>query len=97
MQQLDHHLEVSTEGRITCRRCGHGLGSIDQNFKDHAICKVRSIEESNPLIVDPSIFIDDDVVFRQYFCPSCGTLLENEVILAASAPVWDKQLSDAAL
>jgi N-methylhydantoinase B len=44
--------------------------------------------------VDPATFIDDEVVFRQYICPGCATLLENEVILASSAPVWDKQLAD---
>ena len=93
--QLDHHLEV-TEGRVTCRRCGHDLGSADANFKDSAVCKVRPIEDANPLLVDHRTFVDDEVVFRQYFCPGCATLLENEVILATSGPVWDKQLAHAA-
>jgi N-methylhydantoinase B len=91
--QLDHHLEIDGDGRIACRRCEHQLGTVEENFKDHAVCKVRPIQDANPLIVDPSIFIDDEVVFRQYFCPGCATLLENEVILASSPPVWDKQVS----
>jgi acetone carboxylase gamma subunit len=26
-------------------------------------------------------FIDDPVAFRQFFCPGCGRLIENEVAL----------------
>lgn len=89
---LDHHLEITEEGRYRCRKCGHDLGSADANFKEGAVCKVRPIQHANPLIVDPKTFIDDEVVFRQYFCPGCATLLENEVILAESEPVWDKQV-----
>jgi N-methylhydantoinase B len=93
MRQLDHHLAVDDAGTIVCRRCGHGLCGADRNFKDGAVMKVRPIQDANPLIVDPAIFIDDEVVFRQFFCPGCATLLETEVILASSPPVWDKQLA----
>lgn len=94
--QLDHHLEINDDGRVVCRKCNHDLGPAEDNFKEHAACKVRSIREANPLIVDPETFIDDKVVFRQYFCPGCATLLENEVILETSPPVWDKQIALAA-
>ena len=92
MRQLDHHLAIDDDDRIVCRRCGHVLGGADQNFKDGAVMKVRPIQDANPLIVDPATFIDDEVVFRQYFCPGCATLLENEVVLAATPAVWDKEL-----
>jgi acetone carboxylase gamma subunit len=94
--QLDHHLDIGDDGRVRCRRCGQELGDTTQNFKDHAVSKTRPIEEANPLIVDPRTFIDDTVVFRQYFCPGCATLLENEVVLESSAPVWDKQVDATA-
>lgn len=92
--QVDHHLEIDG-GSYRCRKCGHELGPADGNFKLGAVRKDRPIEAANPLIVDPDTFIDDEVVFRQYFCPGCATLLENEVILDTSEPVWDKQLSEA--
>ena len=92
MRQINHHLALDDAGRITCRRCEHDLGPADGNFKDAAVMKVRPIRDANPLIVDPSLFIDDEVVFRQFFCPGCATLLENEVILASSALVWDRQV-----
>lgn len=94
--QVDHHLEISDE-RYRCRRCDHDLGAATGNFKDGAVMKERPIEDANPLIVDPKTFIDDEVVFRQYYCPGCATLLENEVILAESGTVWDKQVDLAAV
>jgi N-methylhydantoinase B len=90
--QIDHHLEINDANRLACSRCGRELCDAADNFKEHVPCKVRPIEEANPLIVDPKTFIDDEVQFRQYFCPGCATLLENEVILASSPPVWDKQV-----
>jgi N-methylhydantoinase B len=93
MRQLDHHLAVDDADRILCRTCGHVLGSAERNFKEGAVMKERPIQDANPLIVDPALFIDDEVVFRQYFCPGCATLLENEVVLASTPPIWDKQLA----
>lgn len=92
MRQLDHHLAIDDANQIVCKRCAHVLGPAERNFKEGAVVKVRPIQDANPLIVDPSLFIDDQVVFRQYFCPGCATLLENEVLLASTPPVWDKQL-----
>ncbi len=92
MRQIDHHLAID-DGVIVCRRCGHELAPADENFKSGAVMKERPIEQANPLIVDPRTFIDDWVVFRQYYCPGCAALLENEVVLASTPPVWDKQLA----
>ncbi len=91
--QVDHHLEIDDQNHFRCRRCGHDLGSAERNFKEGAVKKVRPIQAANPLIADPDNFIDDPVEFRQYYCPGCATLLENEVIRSDSATVWDKQLS----
>jgi len=91
-RQLDHHLAVDDGGAIVCRRCGYELSSADENFKAGAVAKERPIQEANPLIVDPRTFIDDEVVFRQYFCPGCATLLCVDVYcpeLGADEPLWD--------
>ncbi len=90
--RIDHHLELSNDGVVSCRICGTELASGGGNFKDGAIMKVRSIQSANPLIVPPETFIDPEVVFRQFYCPGCATLLENEVVLASSAVIWDKQI-----
>jgi N-methylhydantoinase B len=91
--RIDQHLVVDQSGMIVCERCGHELGPATENYKLHAVRKDRPIQDANPRIVDPAMFIDREVVFRQYFCPGCAVALDNEVILAESPPVWDKQIS----
>jgi acetone carboxylase gamma subunit len=50
------------------------------------------VSASNPLIGEPRAFIDDDVVFRQFFCPGCGRLIENEVAGKTDPVLQDLQL-----
>lgn len=90
--RLDQHLLITGPGRVTCARCAHDLGPQSENYKLHAVRKDRPIQEANPCIVDPRLFIDRTMVFRQFYCPGCATLLENEVVLAESEPTWDKEL-----
>jgi acetone carboxylase gamma subunit len=41
------------------------------------------------LIGDPHRFIDDTPEFRQFFCPGCGTLIENEIAIAGEDLLMD--------
>lgn len=92
MSRIDPHLELD-DGRITCRNCGEQLCDAEQNYKLHALCDRKSLTEAGPLVNDPSEYVDEAVEFRQYYCPGCATLLENEVIRADDEPVHDKQVS----
>jgi acetone carboxylase gamma subunit len=47
---------------------------------------------SNTLIGDPQRFIDDVVAFRQFCCPACGGLIENEVSRGSDPLVWDIEI-----
>jgi acetone carboxylase gamma subunit len=40
------------------------------------------IRIANPNIGDWKRYIDDQPVFRQFYCPGCGALVENEVARA---------------
>lgn len=91
MRQLDRHLAVD-DGRVVCRSCDADLCAVDENYKLHALCDRTPLAEAGPLVNDPAEYVDDDIEFRQFYCPGCGTLLENEVIEADHEPVHDKQL-----
>ena len=41
---------------------------------------------------EPGRFIDDRVVFRQFFCPGCGRLVENEVAVEGEPLLHDIEL-----
>lgn len=91
-KRISRHLVLTSENGVACSNCGHVIGSVGQNYKLHLRRKDSDIRHANPLIIDSKKFIDPEVQFRQYFCPSCATQVETDVILATSEPVWDKQL-----
>ena len=53
----------------------------------------RPIQAANPLIGDPQRFIDARVEFRQFYCPACGGLIENEVCRAGDPLLHDIELA----
>jgi N-methylhydantoinase B len=85
---------VSVGGRahLGCARCGHVFCPASENYKAHALRLTHPIQVSNPLIGDPGRFIDAAVEFRQFCCPDCGGLIENEVSRAHDPVLWDIQL-----
>ena len=78
-----------------CARCSTELGPIEDNYKLGCNREDRHISTSNPLIGEPRDFINDDVEFRQFSCPGCGTLIENEVAVASDPVLEDINLACA--
>jgi N-methylhydantoinase B len=72
-----------------CVECAIPLGARETNYKDACLKDVRPISDSNPLIGDPELFIDDPIEFRLYCCPSCGSQIENEVAVASDPVLRD--------
>ncbi len=77
------------ESHWACARCSTDLGPVSQNYKEACLRRDRPVSASNPLVGDPSRFIDDEVQFRQFHCPSCGGLVENEISVASDAVLAD--------
>jgi N-methylhydantoinase B len=75
-----------------CRKCAADLGPLDRNYKQACVVRDTPLPEANPNIGDWRRYIDDQPVFRQFHCPGCGTLIENEV-----ARVDDEVLRDVEL
>lgn len=64
---------------VCCSRCAADLGSVRENYKEHCVKAELDIAAANPNIGDWRRYIDDRPVFRQFYCPGCGALIENEV------------------
>ena len=77
---------------LACSRCGQPLGPAGENYKLHCHRVDRPIQAACPLIGDPRRFIDDAVQFRQFCCPACGRLIENEVSRAQDLVLHDIDL-----
>lgn len=72
-----------------CAKCQQPLGDSRTNYKTLCIQENREISTSNPLIGDPSRFVDDAVEFRQFYCTGCGSLLDNEIAIASDPVIHD--------
>jgi N-methylhydantoinase B len=75
-----------------CARCDAELGPITHNYKQQCVLAEQPISHATPLAGDPHRFIDATPVFRQFFCPGCGLLIENEVAIAGSPLLRDIRL-----
>ena len=62
-----------------CAHCATDFGPTSANYKEGCIREDHPVSDSNPLIGEPSRFIDDLIAFRQFFCPGCGVQIDNEI------------------
>ncbi|MGB5080759.1 MAG: hydantoinase B/oxoprolinase family protein [Burkholderiales bacterium] len=89
------NLDVRKENgalRCACAKCAADLGSVRDNYKAHCVMEERDIEVANPNIGDWKRYIDGRPVFRQFYCPGCGALVENEVARADDPVLRDIEL-----
>lgn len=64
---------------VNCSRCGEVISSGTQDFKASSLVYEGSIEEAGKHFVDVKRYLDQSVLFVQYFCPNCGTRIATEV------------------
>ena len=84
------NVQRDTDGDYwACAKCSTDLGPTDEAYKAGCIREDHPVSSSNPLIGAPERFIDDAVSFRQFYCPGCGTLIENEVAVDSDAILSD--------
>ena len=62
------------------------------NYKDHCVRRESDVSTANPNIGDYRRYIDDRPVFRQFSCPGCGALIENEVAREGDEVLHDIEL-----
>jgi acetone carboxylase gamma subunit len=93
--RVGEYLEVidGDEGRrYRCSKCGHDLGPTSGNYKEQTLLRRAPLDAAGPLVGDPHRFIDDEMELRQFFCPGCVTLLDNEINRTGEPLVWDIEL-----
>jgi acetone carboxylase gamma subunit len=88
--RIHYYLEIDEEaGKIKCLKCGHVICDATENYKLHVpraevhpseIAGLRPAREKALLI------------YYEYYCPDCYTMLDVEVMEKGSAPLWDIQV-----
>ncbi|MGH7962181.1 MAG: acetone carboxylase subunit gamma [Candidatus Binatia bacterium] len=80
---------------IACSKCAKAICPATENYKLHCAVTERPVADTNPYVLDPKIYVDDEMVFRSYACPNCGLLLQMEIARPSDPPLWDMQLAAA--
>jgi N-methylhydantoinase B len=81
------------EGTLACRKCAHEIGPATENCKLQCAMTERPLKTVNPHLLDPKTYVDEKIVFRNYACPSCGLLIQTELLRPTDPPLWDIQLA----
>lgn len=72
--KLGAHIAVDTEtGLARCAECDEEFGPVDGNLKQELVVNEGPVADAGPYFDDPSRFVSEDVVLREYYCPGCGT------------------------
>ena len=88
-----------------CHVCGAELGSARDNYKKGCLVNERDPEEIHPPIFGREGMESEWTlsvakgygVFVEFYCPGCGTMVENELLPEGFPPTWDIQLDLDAL
>jgi len=75
----DVYLVDRANDRIECHRCGTTLGAVREDPKQGMAVLERALSSLAPGAPDPSVFVDDEVIWRDLLCPGCGVRLATEV------------------
>jgi N-methylhydantoinase B len=95
LMRITENLTVRIENEAPhhcCAKCDSDLGPARDSYKDHCLREDRPIQHAVPLAGDPHRYIDADPQFRQFFCPGCGTLIENEVAITTDPVLRDIEI-----
>jgi N-methylhydantoinase B len=86
------NLAVYTNKHYGCAKCATDLGPVSHNYKAYCARNDLPIQASNPIVGDPARFIDPVPQFRQFCCPGCGLLIENEIAVADDPLLRDVEI-----
>ncbi|HUK11036.1 MAG TPA: hydantoinase B/oxoprolinase family protein [Stellaceae bacterium] len=90
-ENLRIRLDVG-EPHFCCARCDADLGPARDNYKNHCLREIHPVSDATPLAGDPARFINETPEFRQFFCPGCGALIENEIAVSTDPVLRDIEI-----
>ncbi|MBM4764799.1 hypothetical protein GNT69_21370 [Bacillus sp. B15-48] len=80
--------EKGSKGDLLCKKCETVLCSSDsQDWKSNVVLDERPLKEVAGKAYSST---GEDVLFRQFFCPDCGGLLDSEIALKGEPFLKDR-------
>jgi acetone carboxylase gamma subunit len=92
-EYLDADLDTET---WVCNRCEAGLGALSRSYKEACLVRERDPREIHmPVGADREFnfsFDPDWIRIVEFYCPGCGTMVENEYLPPGHPLTWDIEL-----
>lgn len=100
-RQITEYLDVDLEaGLWCCNRCGKELISARSNYKKGCLAFERDPRHIFPPVVDEEYSFSPShawVALVEFYCPGCGTMIENEMLPLGHPITYDIELDVDAL
>lgn len=87
--RIHYYLEIDNKNTIKCLKCGQVICDASENYKNHV---PRSEVWPSELPGQHPAKEDALVLYYEYYCPGCFTLLDVEIAEKGSPPLWDIQI-----
>lgn len=75
-----------------CSNCDHEIASADENYKDGLLVCAGETSTATPLNYNTGHYVDDQISFRRFICPSCATVVETEIARSSDPVLKDIEL-----
>lgn len=100
--RITEYLDIALPARRwSCNRCDADLGPADRSYKEGCLVAYRDPREVHPVLAAGEEFnfsFDPEwVLLVEFYCPGCGTLVENEYLPPGHPLTWDIELDLDAL
>lgn len=84
LTRIDDNMSFSEENgkpRVLCNHCGHVIVEGSREYLDQLATYDGPVELAGPQVAsNANVYIDTQVVFRQYCCPNCWTAFSTQVV-----------------
>ncbi len=83
--RLSEYLQRTPAGETQCTFCGEIVAPAGADWKDHAVLHRSPVAKAGPLRADAGEFF-----LIEACCPSCGILLDTDLVLGDDPPLHDR-------
>ncbi len=77
---------------LCCHHCSQGLTGLHGNYRRGAAELETRLPDLSPFFGDPTTQVSSEVIYRQYLCPGCGSLLDAEICQPEDEPSQDVEV-----
>jgi acetone carboxylase gamma subunit len=73
-------------GILRCAKCGFEYCGSTEDYRLFSLAYERPVTDIHPCVPNPRKLIDEDWFFREYYCPGCGVMIDNELVREGEEP-----------